>query len=269
MINSITIHNGSRGLFTNKLYKVYKDKSRTFNFSKDKINVITGRNASGKSVLLNLLKMKTGNLSKGISPEMVVPMSISKGFFDKTYYTMQEKIDSNFTGEYNPKVDIDWDGSITNHITPSFFDTGNLWDSFMSGRAKHYEDTYNMPEVVNRIMSNQSAGEDLINTIGRIRDLPKKYHGPMEGVNDLWMKASDIFQTWHQSFKQDEKPTLLIDELDKHLDLDNQKHYFDFLRYLAKEWQIIVVSHSFFAFNQKDVNYINLNPKYFKQVQKL
>jgi len=276
MIKSISIYKGERSLFTNKLYNKHKSP-RTFNFTPG-LNIVTGRNGSGKTVLLNLLKNKTGNLDSGeISPSMMSPMKINKGFFTGEYYTIDDKINKKLSGTLDsgyPKVDIDWDGKIVNHVTPAFFGGQSIWKRFDSPKPKHYDELFSGGESLLKMMSNLSAGEDLINTIIRIKNLPKEYHGPMEenSANDLWINASNIFQDWVKIIDKGDKnskPTLLIDELDKHLDLDNQLAYFNFIKELAKEWQIILVSHSYFAFKLKDVNYINLDQKYFNTIKNL
>jgi ABC-type molybdenum transport system ATPase subunit/photorepair protein PhrA len=277
MINKITIYKGERSLFTNKLYNVSEKKPKTFEFSPN-LNVITGRNGSGKSVLLKLLKYKTGNLNHDeISPSMIHPLSISKGFGTDEYYSIDDKINEKLSGTLNfgyPKVNIDWDGEIVNYIVPSFFSSNNLWTNFDKITPKYYDDLYDGLEIILKKINNLSAGEDLINTIVRLKNLPKDYHKPLTDneVNDVWVKASNVFQQWVDNVKINKgntKPTILIDELDKHLDLDNQMYYFEFMRELSKEWQIILVSHSYFAFKLKNVNYINLNPKYYNKIKKL
>jgi len=278
MINTFTIFKGERGLFTNKLYKLTtKNPSRTFTLSPN-VNIITGRNGSGKSVLLKLIKYKTGNLSNdSISPSMIEPLYISKGFGTNKYYTIDDKINEKLDGTLNsgyPKVNINWDGEIVNHITPNFYTSDSIWRRLDKPTPQYYKEVFSGVETIAKMITNLSAGEDLINTIMRLNQLPKNYHEPLNEnqVNDLWINASNIFQDWVKKVNKNipnSKPTLLIDELDKHLDLDNQLAYFNFLKALSKVWQIIVVSHSYFAFKQKDVNYINLNPKYFYTIKKL
>lgn len=278
MINTFTIFKGERGLFTNKLYNLTKTKpTKTFIFSPN-VNIITGRNGSGKSVLLKLIKYKTGNLSNdSISPSMIEPINISKGLGSGEYYSIDDKINKKLSGTLEtgyPKVDINWDGKIVNHVTPDFYSADSLWRRLDKPTPQYYQEVFSGVETIAKIISNLSAGEDLINTIMRLNQLPKEYHKPLDSnqVNDLWVNASNIFQIWVKKVNKNipnSKPTLLIDELDKHLDLDNQMAYFKFIKELSKIWQIIVVSHSYFAFKQNDVNYINLNPKYFYTIKKL
>jgi predicted ATP-dependent endonuclease of OLD family len=55
---------------------------------------------------------------------------------------------------------------------------------------------------------------------------------------------------------------LLIDEADTHYDLYNQMIFFENMKTLSKKVQIILVSHSLFAFKQKDCNVIHLDENY-------
>ena len=84
----------------------------------------------------------------------------------------------------------------------------------------------------------------------------------------MWIKASDIFQDWINTKPKDGKPTLLIDELDSGLDVLNQYYYWSYIQKLAESWQVIVVSHSIFAFKHKG-NQIPLNKSFFKEVNKI
>ena len=57
----------------------------------------------------------------------------------------------------------------------------------------------------------------------------------------------------------DGKPTLLLDEVDKGLDFNNQfMLYTKILDILAEKYQIIAISHSIFSF-QKHFNFIDID----------
>jgi len=267
MIHKFQILKGHRGLFTNKLYK-----GREFHFS-DGLNIITGRNGSGKTVLLNFMALMTGNTDNSVSPHFIEPIRASKGLFEKGYYTIPELIQKKIEDLDYPPLKIEWDGAIVNKVNNSNFDKGNRFDKLMKGSVAQqmYNKSGELGGVISQFLSTNSAGEKLIGNILSLMNLPRDYHGRLDkrSVNDAWLKCDELFYEWHSSFENKGKPTILIDEFDKHLDLDNQQAYFEFLKEMAKTWQIIVVSHSIFAFKQKNVNYINLNPKYFKTVSKI
>ena len=77
MIKSITLKKG-QDVFTNKLYR-HKSKDVKFEFN-DKVNIITGRNGSGKSVLLNIIKTYCGIGKQNTYACFKEPMDIFNDF---------------------------------------------------------------------------------------------------------------------------------------------------------------------------------------------
>jgi len=267
MIKSITIQKGCRGQFTNKLY-IRGGNPRTFEFT-DGVNIITGRNGSGKSVLLKIIKTLCGIGKDYTHAVMARPMDISKEFFSgEGYYTFPEYIKKNLDKKGYPEANLDWDGSFVHYLTPERFNPKNLWDIFNSPKLGGQE-LLGMGEVMLQFMDNRSAGEGGIYLLGKLLNLTQKYPAPIKNMNDVWRKADNIFHEWLNSMPKDGKPTLLIDELDDRLDLDNQKGYWDYITHLTKAWQVIVVSHSYFAFKLKNVNHIPLNRTYFNKIKNI
>jgi predicted ATP-dependent endonuclease of OLD family len=161
---------------------------------------------------------------------------------------------------------------MVHYLTPHYFDAHNMWDRVMSGGfgGTKGHDLFSGVEVINKIMSNHSQGESTIQILVKLYNLQTEYDAINLRANDLFLKSDVIFHEWLDSFpKEKGKPTLLIDEFDEHLDLDNQKIYWDYISKLTEKWQVIVVSHSIFAFRLKNVNHIKLNPEYFNKVNKL
>lgn len=273
MIKSITITKRDKN-FTNKLYR-YKNGKVIFNFT-DGVNIITGRNASGKSVLLKEIKGSCGIWERGNSyPQMVGPMEMTNFFGSdgegEKWKTMPEYINSKFKNSGYPQATVDWDGNMVHYLTPEHFSGHNMWDRVMNGHPSlPTKELFDGVEVIQKFMSSNSAGESTIQILNKMYNLHTEYEEQLTNVNDMWKTASKIFQDWIHSFPTEKgKPTLLIDELDSHLDLDNQKLYWDYIGNLTKRWQVIVVSHSIFAFRQKNANHIKLNPEYFKKVIEL
>jgi len=265
MIKSITLHKGRKS-FTHKLYK-HSKKDVTFNFT-DGVNVITGRNGAGKSVLLTMLRFRCGIEKDSTYARMIHPMDLSKNFFDDEYYTIPEYCDKQLKNRELPNVSIDWDGSIVHYLTPEFFNPKEIWTRLDSPLPKGRELFSGIDALIGMTTKN-STGEKSINLLMRINGLHTDYDPPLKNANDVWTYADKIYQDWVKSLPKDGKPTLLIDELDHHLDIDNQKTYWDFINFLAKKWQVIVVSHSAFAFMRTDVNHIPLDKKYLKSVQQI
>jgi len=271
MIKSITLLSG-QDTFTNKLYK-HKSKPVTFNFTED-INVITGRNGEGKSVLLNILAFKCGITNDATYPIMTGPMELHGLFsdFNKDWDTIDMVIDKKFRNYAYPKCDIVWDGSIVHKLTEKTFDPSNMWKQIDgdSLRATKIERTFGGLETISRFMDHDSKGENATRVLFSLDKLNRTYNPPIDDKrhNDMWVKADNIFQDWVNSKPKDGKPTLLIDELDSGLDVLNQYYYWSYIQKLAETWQVIVVSHSIFAFKHKG-NQIPLNKSFFKEVNKI
>ena len=178
MIKSITIQKGERGIFTNKLY-IRKGKPRIFEFTNG-LNIITGRNGSGKTVLLNIIKNNCGIFDDTTSPYMVHPSHLTKSFFDDEYYTIDEYIKETFRRKDYPLSTIEWDGSMVHYITPEWFNPTNVWDRLDSPYRNIYgnNEIYSFGDVLKKMVSNFSAGENLIELINRILSLPKEYNLP-------------------------------------------------------------------------------------------
>lgn len=276
MIKSITFYKGQKK-FTNKLYH-HKNKDITFNFT-DGLNIITGRNGSGKSVLLDMIRNNCGIISDNSYPVMPNPMHLHSWSDDK-WISMSNYIKNQFENNDYPNCDIVWDGSMVHYLTPDTFDSERMWNREMA-RGENFShqisnDLFSGIEILGKMISHNSKGESSIQVLNKIFNLSIEYQKQLtkKDVNDVWVKASDIFHDWLNSMPRNEKPTLLIDELDSHLDLDNQKSYWNYINYLTQKWQVIVVSHSIFALRLKkscdfDINYINLNSEYFNKVNKL
>lgn len=267
MIKSVTLKKDKES-FTGKLYNHTK-KDVTFNFT-DGINIITGRNGSGKSVLLKIIKTNCLITKEASYPRMVEPSEIKDGFFSDNWLTIPKVIQKRLINNDFPLSSIEWDGSMVHYLTPDFFNPSTMWrriDSPLPQGKELFSDKEIFAGIAYK--NQNSSGEQCIRLLNKMYELHTEYDEPLKMVNDLWKGADDIFQNWIHSFPMDGKPTLIIDELDHHLDLDNQKTYWDYIGCLVKKWQVIVVSHSIFSFKQVDVNHIPLQKEYFEKVKSL
>lgn len=265
MIRSITIKKTNSRHFTNRLFH-NKNKDITYRFN-DGVNIITGRNGSGKTVLLNLIKTNCGIMGTSTYSVMPTPMELNN-FFSENWQTIPEWIENRMKNLGLPTVQLQWDGSIVHHLTPSDFNCNTMWERM--DNMVTTKQSFSGLEILDKMSSSRSSGENTNQILYKLLSLPDRYDEPLTNANDVWLRVSKIHQDWLLSFKSPKgKPTLLIDELDIHLDIDNQSTYWKLLGHLAKKWQIIVVSHSIFAFKQKNARYLNLSPGYFKTVKTL
>lgn len=268
MILSITINKQSK-IFTCRLYNHSKNDV-TFNFTEG-INIITGRNGSGKSVLLNLIKTYCCIGKEQTYPTFVEPLYLTKDMFTSEKYSIDEYIQKQIKNKDYPVCRLTWDGSIVHYLTQEYFNPNNMWNMLDNPSAHlHGEQLFGTGDVLSSFMSKNSSGESVIKLLLKLYNLPYKYSKlETKHVNDSWANAIKIFEKWLKAKPQTGKPTLLIDELDSRLDIDNQSLYWEYLSKLTPRFQIIVVSHSIFAFKQTDCNHIKLNKKYFNNVVKL
>lgn len=265
MIKSITFLPGQEGYFTNKLYR-HKSKARTFEFT-DGINIITGRNGSGKTVMLKIIKLMCG-IDECTYPVFPRPIDL-KGWMSDEWGTMEQHIKDKVKNGGYPEVELSWDGSMVHHLNSKAFDASTALQRFMQGSMRPpTQEMFEMAETMLINMSNESAGEMAQYMLTKVFNLNTEYDSKPTGVNDTWEGAWKIFDEWIMSKPRDGKPTLLIDELDRHLDIDNQYYYWKYIAHLAKKWQVIVVSHSIFAFHA-DGNHIPLSKEYYNRVKKL
>jgi hypothetical protein len=202
---------------------------------------------------------------------MPPPLDLHAGFFsDGKWLTIPDLIERSIKNSNYAKCNIDWDGGVVHYFIPDFFNTKDILSRMDSPFPTGQKELFSLGEAILKGMSNNSKGEECIGILSKLYNVTPEYPQPLDGrVNDAWITASNIYQDWIKSYTNKGKPTLLIDELDDHLDIDNQVNYWQYIGKLTDRWQVIVVSHSLFAFKQKDVNYINLNPEYFNKVKKL
>jgi predicted ATPase len=225
--------------YTKNLYK-----KKTFNFSEN-INVIIGPNGSGKSTLLEILKINCGIIYNNHitqKPVLIFDEQISYSDF----------ISNELKSKFNIRTEFDYDKSIAYHF---------IHDTF-SNFLEYNQNIYSENEAVARMFLSQyySKGKKRLNEFEIFLKLQKEFD---------FSQYDESRKKFVEYYQNGGKPILLLDEIDKDLDLYWQEKYFNILRGLSKEWQIIVVTHSIFAFNLKNVNYIILNQEYFDDYKKL
>ena len=230
--------------------------NRTFNFEANKINVIFGPNASGKTTILKAIAGNAGTTDG--YPTMLPPLDCHDYGEDATTENFKKKL---LKSMGNSAV-IDWDG------TPVYYDNfanrrsyGSLGD--LSGSVLGDDMITEIQYIMSR--GKISGGQNSIYLMNRLfniakqnlsfKDIFSKYvnddgsYKDMK-VNDIWEAAYKAQLDYYMGFENSMKNlpgTFLFDELDKSLDIINVYHlYTTVLPRLVKETgiQIIIISHS-------------------------
>lgn len=253
---------------------------RRFEFSSNKINVLFGPNASGKSTIIKAIssyclcgdKSNNDGLTNMFKYE---PLDFIKDFWEDTKCSMEDVI----TESAGNQVDIEWDGGFVyndNFSKRRGHSIGDLTGSILDdvGEELHYmfgKDKSSLGQLsifmINKITK-------LCTSEIKFSDMVKRYEKRINSVNDSWANAYKQQYEYLSKFHKDDncQMTVLLDEIDKSLDINNIiKLYTIVLPQLIKKYnvQIILVSHSPIIlsdsiFNSEDYNIISLDENYTK-----
>lgn len=254
-------------------------------FSKDKINVLFGPNGSGKTTIIKTIANyclcgDTNNADGYTNVLKYGPLDFNVSFFSdkRDEYKIEDALHKYSRTNY---ANVEWDGH------PVYFENtagrknygmlGDLQGGLLSTGKDEF--LYLMDR------SKLSLGQNTIYMINKIADaiercptlddfanvLKRKY-------NEYWLAAISTQLSYiKDNYKEGGCMTLLLDEMDKSLDIENTLLlYRDFLPALQKKYniQIILVSHSPLMLsniiqNSDDYNFISLDKKYTKEMKKL
>lgn len=274
-------------------YKVDCSKllvGRKFEFASDKINLIFGPNASGKTTII-----------KGIASHAFCEDGFSKFVeaFDLTRdipFSKDANFDDYHRGLLNHIVsmsgtssEIDWDGSpiyyhnFENRKSYGYF--GELQGSILSGAADELmyligkgkmsggQNMFYQFSKLCQLMSKNVTYENILSD-------PKKKYGSRHETN-IWKAAYDVQEAYYKSFPMsfdiNGQNTYLFDEIDKSMDILNiYELYTNILPKLLKKYgkQIIIISHSPVVlkdeiFNSENYNIISMDEEYTKKCREL
>jgi predicted ATPase len=210
------------------------------------INVIVGRNAAGKSTVITLLARHFHCEEDGIT--CITESSLST-LFKKLFE------DDPYPDGYK----VRHDGQPVGYFSPD--------DIIGSGATFNYN--FLEDDLNNRMMKASQGQKTMMNvmrTVEKLRKTEKLLQTMNEKyVNDLWANRIRIVKKLLKGTGPKGQKTLLLDEPERSLDLENEIVFFQQLRKM--DLQVIMATHSVFAFMMKDVNFIELNRGYVKSIR--
>lgn len=253
-------------------------RGKKFEFNENKINIIFGPNASGKTTILNHIALTAmcgdgnGNIDGWTNPNAFRPSDFWS-LRDDNEQTVNDLI----CQKKGCDSDIVWDGAPVYYynfnnrrVTGSFEDIqGSMFESFSEGTAFMFESKTMSGAQKNLYKINKLAG--LIGQNITIEDIINNAIKSTSGYNDTWKDNTKLGIKYIRQFITDNpgKKTLLIDEVDNTLDISVMVGlYKTFLPKLSEHAQLIIVSHNPLVLSDicdpEKYNIVSMSDKYTK-----
>ena len=222
-------------------------KPRSFEF-KPGLNILWGRNGTGKTTLTKLLARffhcEQGNRSVVTQDSLNTLVGGGLNDFDIA-----------------KAVQVEHDGQNVRH-----FDPGHAV-GLMGGMAA-FDWDFGHEGMMNATFKG-SAGQTTMYRFDNLLTeiiagiVPKiEWMMKRSEVNSLWEKRIDRAAALLKANAKKGPPTFLLDEPERSYDLNAQAGLWRMLRAYSDEVQLIVASHSLFALNLPEAHYIDLSPGY-------
>jgi predicted ATPase len=223
-------------------------KPCTFEF-KPGLNVLWGRNGSGKTSLTKVLA-RLFHCEQSNHPIV-------------TQESLTDLVGGSFVDTIDLKagLKITHDGQGVRH-----FDPGHAVGLMGGGAAFDWD--FGMEGIANTMFKG-SAGQTtmfrfdrLVNEIvaGEVPEVEWKFS--RENLRGSWADRAKLATFFLKGNAEKGPPTILLDEPERSYDLNAQVGVWRFLRAHADQIQFIVASHSLFALKIPDAHYIELSPRY-------
>lgn len=201
------------------------------------VNVLWGPNGSGKSTVLQLLGQVLHAVQGGVST-----------FTSESLLTVKGKLSG---------VSLRHDGQ------PILFCDPNHAVGTVGGMAGFDFDF--MSQGVANVMFKGSAGETVVNRLTPIlHTLAGKEPFPTKWATRVGTPPREVAQFLLPSCANG-PGTVLLDEPDRNLSLEFQAGSWRSLLRMGERFQLIIASHSPFALNHPEVNYIDVQPGYLQR----
>lgn len=264
---------------------------RTFTFESDKINLIFGPNASGKSTILKSIAAHAfcvDGFSKFLEPVDFSIMDFKRDISENEKLNayrdgLRKKVDY----FYGTSSIIDWDGSpiyfhnFENRRSYGYIGelTGSIIDDV--GEEMMYilernnisssQNMFYQFSKLSNLMSKNITFEDIL-------EIPKKKYSKDNGIWSTFYKVQEeYYKSFPMSYDRNGQNTYLLDEIDKSMDILNiNELYTNILPKLLDKYgkQIIIISHSPIVLRDEIIksdkyNFISMDEEYTQKCKKL
>jgi len=204
------------------------------------LNILWGRNGTGKSTLLTAMARYL-HCEQGGRP--IITTSSCQAIFRSFSHDKWQR----------RGLAIEHDGQGTFYVNPGRT-IGHLGGGF--------DDDFFM-EGVQSAVAKGSAGQTTLIQAGMVLKHAKRVEVECripESINDVWKKfRGEALRMTKGTTDKKGPPTILLDEPDRSLDIDNtQQLWASVIPSMVKTRQVIVATHSPFALNMAGANYIVL-----------
>ena len=232
------------------------ENGKTFEF-KPGVNIIIGKNGSGKSTLLKLIEKYT-LLDKDCHNQQLL-----SDLFKFTGHKIKDGV--RVYGDYKCSLFrlCHMDEMVQSDTALSSFE--NFGATYMSKHSSTGEGVIIALQTMFKKMF--SANAKLLFPLNVIEDIA-------ENSNDTWSERAKAYLEYVKNNTVDLKEkeyTILIDEPDRNLDIENIKEIFCILGNRKENTQVIAVIHNplliYRLSKEKDVNFIEMEPGYLQKIK--
>lgn len=249
MIRSFDIKNPTKTHISWMAEVASLKKPRKFEFTPG-LNILWGRNGSGKSTVLKAMARLLHCEQSGVP--VVTETSIREMF---------DNIRGEDHKDLKASMVLDHDGQAVRFFDPS------IAVGLMGGGAAFDDDFFH--QGLNNLRFRGSAGQTTTFRFDAIATSIIKDEVPTverrlraDRVNDFWVARLRTADHFLKGSGKAGPLTILLDEPERSYDFAHQVGCWRFIRAMAKKYQILVASHSFFAVNIPEANYIELEDGY-------
>lgn len=250
MISTVRISDPSKTPITWLPKVKFLSVARDYEF-KPGLNILWGKNGSGKSTLLRLI-------AKLFHAEQGRISTVTQHSIDELFGRFSKDNKDRLGG-----VAVSHDGQGIVFYDPS--DKVGL----IGGGAAFDDDFFSAG--ISSMMTKGSSGELTLHNLGNaMAPVKTEYLKPVYKISkskhssETWNKNIEATERFFEKDMEPGKTTIIFDEPDRSLDIPAQQQMWSaFPRF--NKGQLIVATHSAFACNIKDANYIETSPGYLEQ----